>query len=333
MSSSVSSRAYRVFSWFSLVYTLAVVLWGAFVRATGSGAGCGDHWPVCNGEVVPRAPSVQTLIEYTHRLTSGLALMLVVVLCVWGLRTHAKGHPVRKAAVFSLVFMLTEAAVGAGLVLFKMVAGNESLARAWWMAAHLINTFLLVGAMTLTCWWAGGRERLMLRRQGLTGWLVAGSLVGLLVLGVSGAIAALGDTLFPASSLAEGLRQDVSPTAHVLLRLRVLHPVLAALVGALVVFSAAMVARLRPSAAVRRAAMQLGVLYALQLVAGLVNLVLLAPVWMQLVHLLLADVVWIVLVRLSAAGLALGAPRLQVPSSMHGGSSVDYRSSSPTRKG
>jgi heme a synthase len=312
MSSSVSSRSFRVFSWLTLVYTLAVVLWGAYVRATGSGAGCGDHWPVCNGEVVPRAPSVQTLIEYTHRLTSGLALVLAVVLCVWGLRAHAKGHPVRRAASASLVLMLTEAAVGAGLVLFKMVADNPSTARAFWMAAHLINTFLLVGAMALTCWWAEGRERLVLRRQGLTGWLVAGSLVGVLVLGVSGAIAALGDTLFPAASLAEGLSQDVSPTAHVLLRLRVLHPVLAVVVGALVVFSATMVARLRPSPAVRKAAGLLGVLYGLQLTAGLVNLVLLAPVWMQLVHLLLADVVWVVLVRLSAAGLALGAPRTDV---------------------
>jgi heme a synthase len=311
MNASVSSRAFRVFSWSTLVYTLAVVLWGAFVRATGSGAGCGDHWPVCNGEVVPRAPTVQTLIEYTHRLTSGLAMVLAVVLCVWGLRTHAKGHPVRKAAVFSLVFMLTEAAVGAGLVLFKMVAGNESLARAWWMAAHLLNTFLLVGAMALACWFAGGRERLTWRQQGLVGWLVAGSVAGLLVLGVSGAIAALGDTLFPASSLTEGFRQDVSPTAHVLLRLRVLHPLLAVVVGALVVFSAATVARLRPSPETKRAALQLGGIYALQLTAGLVNLLLLAPVWMQLVHLLLADGVWIVLLRLSAAGLAEGAPRAE----------------------
>jgi cytochrome c oxidase assembly protein subunit 15 len=310
MSSAESSRAFRVFSWSALVYTLAVVLWGAFVRATGSGAGCGDHWPVCNGEVVPRMPSVQTLIEYTHRVTSGLAMVLAVVLCVWGLRAHAKGHPVRKAAVASLVLMMTEALVGAGLVLFKMVADNPSLARAWWMAAHLINTFLLVGAMALTAWWAEGRERVVARGQGLVGWLLAGSLVGVLVLGVSGAIAALGDTLFPATSLAEGWRQDMSPTAHVLLRLRVLHPVLAVLVGAGVVFSSALVARLRPSPEVRRAAGLLGVLYAVQLVAGLVNLVLLAPVWMQLVHLLLADGVWIVLVRLSAAGLAADAPRV-----------------------
>ena len=307
-----SSRAYRVFSWSTLVYTLGVVLWGAFVRATGSGAGCGDHWPACNGQVVPRAPSLQTLIEYTHRLTSGVALVLAVTLCVWGLRAHAIGHPVRGAAVFSLVFMLTEAAVGAGLVLFKMVAHNESIARAFWMATHLLNTFLLVGAMTLTAWWAGGRERWVLRRQGLAGALVAGSVLGLLVLGVSGAIAALGDTLFPASSLTQGFAQDVSPTAHLLLRLRMLHPLFAVSVGAGVVFSAAMVARLRPSSEARRAALQLGVLYALQLGAGALNVVLLAPVGMQRGRLLRAGLVWVVVVRLGGGGLALDAPREDV---------------------
>jgi cytochrome c oxidase assembly protein subunit 15 len=305
----MSTRRFQLCSWRTLAYTLAVVLWGAFVRATGSGAGCGDHWPVCNGEVVPRAPSVQTLIEYTHRVTSGLALVLAVVLCVWGLRAHARGNPVRRGAVLSLVFMVTEALVGAGLVLFQMVARNTSTARAYWMAAHLINTFVVVGGLALTAWWAGGREKVERRGQGLTGWLVGASLLGVLGLGVSGAIAALGDTLFPATSLAEGLAQDVSPTAHVLLRLRVLHPVLAVGVGALVVVAAMMVERLRPSPEVRRAAWQLRVLYAVQLMAGVVNLVLLAPVWMQLVHLLLADAVWIALVWLGAAALARGAPR------------------------
>lgn len=304
-----SSRRFRMFAWTVLAYTLAVVLWGAFVRATGSGAGCGDHWPACNGEVIPRAPTVQTLIEYTHRVTSGIALVLAVVLCVWGVRTHPKGHPARSAAVLSLVFMVTEALVGAGLVLFQMVAQNTSIARAWWMAAHLLNTFLLVGAQALTVWWAGGRARVVVRGQGLAGALAWAAVAGLMVLGVTGAIAALGDTLFPAKSLAEGLRQDVSETAHVLVRLRVLHPVLAVGVGALMVVVGRMLARLRPSAEVKRSAMLLTVLYAVQLAAGLVNLVLLAPVWMQLVHLLLADIVWILVVRLVAAGLAEDAPR------------------------
>jgi cytochrome c oxidase assembly protein subunit 15 len=309
MTFPASSRRFQLFSYAVLGYTLAVVLWGAFVRATGSGAGCGDHWPVCNGVVIPREPTVATLIEFTHRVTSGLAMVLAVVLCVWGLRGHAKGHPVRRASVLALVLMLTEAAVGAGLVLLKYVEHNQSIGRAFWMAAHLINTFLLIGAQALTAWWAGGRSRLVFRGQGLAGALVVAAVSGVMLLGVSGAIAALGDTLFPATSLAEGLRQDLSETAHVLVRLRVLHPMIAVVMGAVVVAVASLLARLRPSAEVKRGARLVGVLYAVQLCAGLINLVLLAPVWMQLVHLLLADLVWIALVRLCAAGLAQDAPR------------------------
>ncbi|HEX8701797.1 MAG TPA: COX15/CtaA family protein [Myxococcaceae bacterium] len=309
MTFPASSRRFQLFSYAVLGYTLAVVLWGAFVRATGSGAGCGDHWPVCNGVVIPREPTVATIIEFTHRVTSGLAMVLAVVLCVWGLRGHSKGHPVRRASVLALVLMLTEAAVGAGLVLLKYVADNQSIGRAFWMAAHLINTFLLIGAQALTAWWAGGRARLVFRGQGLAGGLVLAAVSGVMLLGVSGAIAALGDTLFPASSLAEGFRQDLSETAHVLVRLRVLHPMIAVVMGAVLVAVAHLLARLRPSPEVKRGATLVGVLYALQLCAGLINLVLLAPVWMQLVHLLLADLVWIALVRLSAAGLAEDAPR------------------------
>lgn len=312
MTYPASSRRFQVFSYAVLAYTLAVVLWGAFVRATGSGAGCGDHWPQCNGVVIPREPSVATLIEYTHRLTSGLVLLMSVALCIWGLRAHVKGHPVRRAASMQLVFMLTEAAIGAGLVLFQYVAHNQSIGRAFWMMAHLINTFLLIGAQTLTVWFAGGRSRLTLRGQGLAGALVGTGLVALMLLGVTGAIAALGDTLFPATSLAEGLQQDVSETAHVLLRLRVLHPLLAVGTGALVVVMASFTARLRPSAEVKQGAMLLGILYAVQLAAGVINLVLLAPVWMQLIHLLLADLVWICLIRLAAAGLAEDAPRAEL---------------------
>ena len=107
-----------------LAYNLAVILWGAYVRASGSGAGCGAHWPLCNGEVIPRAPSIATLVEYSHRLTSGLALLGVVALMVWTWRVWGRGHPARRGALLSLIFILTEAAVGAGLVLFELVADN-----------------------------------------------------------------------------------------------------------------------------------------------------------------------------------------------------------------
>ncbi|HYG64390.1 MAG TPA: COX15/CtaA family protein, partial [Thermoanaerobaculia bacterium] len=180
------------YSWFTLAYTIAVILWGAAVRATGSGAGCGSHWPLCNGEVVPRAPGVETLIEFSHRVTSGLALLFVVGLAVAAFRSRPRGHSARRAALWSLFFMLTEAAVGAGLVLFEMVADNQSMARALWMGAHLINTFFLVAAMTLTVHFAGGGAPFRLRGQGSAGGWLALGFAGLLLSGVSGAVAALG---------------------------------------------------------------------------------------------------------------------------------------------
>jgi len=311
MTHAASSRRFQAFSVGVLVFTLGVILWGAFVRATGSGAGCGDHWPHCNGEVVPREPTVQTLIEYTHRLTSGLVMILAVALCVWALRAHAKGHPVRKAASWALFFMLTEALVGAGIVLLKYVADNASLGRAVWMGVHLVNTFLLVGAQTLVIRFARGRAPLTFRGQGWVGVLVGTSVAGMLLLGVSGAVAALGDTLFPSETLMEGLRQDVSDTAHVFIRRRILHPVLAVSLGALLVLIGRWMARLRPSVEVKRAALIISILYSVQLMAGLVNVVLLAPVWLQLVHLLLADFVWMAVVSLCAAGLAADAPRAE----------------------
>src|SRR5512139_2354559 len=110
------------YAWGDLAYNVLVVLWGAYVRATGSGAGCGSHWPLCNGVVVPRAPQVETMIEFSHRLTSGLSLVLIAVLVVWGFRVYNRGHRVRKALVASGVLIITEALIGAGLVLFGWVA-------------------------------------------------------------------------------------------------------------------------------------------------------------------------------------------------------------------
>lgn len=286
-----------------LGYTILVILWGAYVRATGSGAGCGAHWPLCDGQVIPRAPSVEMLIEYSHRLTSGLALLGVVALAWWTWRAHGPGHRARRGAGWSLFFMLTEAGVGAMLVLFELVADNASMARGLFMAVHLINTFLLVGALTVTCHWlSGGADLDLRRRPGATAAIVALA-AGLLLVGVSGAVAALGDTLFPASSLEEALRADLSPTSHVLIRLRLLHPLVAVVVAAAV---ALVTFRLPVGDDDRRgrlAAITVVGTTIVQVLAGFVNVLLLAPVWMQILHLLLADVLWIAFVVLAASVL------------------------------
>ncbi|MCA9623508.1 MAG: COX15/CtaA family protein [Myxococcales bacterium] len=163
------------FAWGVLAFTLLVIVWGTFVRATGSGAGCGSHWPTCNGEVIPRAETIETAIELTHRLTSGLSFLLVVALMIAALRARPKGHPMRKAAVWSFVFMITESAVGAGIVLLRYVADDQSPARAVWVAVHLINTFLLTASLTVAARQSGeDAAPLRWRARGL--WVLAAAL-------------------------------------------------------------------------------------------------------------------------------------------------------------
>ena len=287
------------FAWLVLAWNLPVILWGALVRVTGSGAGCGNHWPDCNGTFTPSA-NAATLIEYTHRAMTGIDSFLVVLLVVWAFRAFPRGHRVRLGAALSATFLVSEALIGAALVKFDLVAGNTSPARLYWQSAHLMNTLTLLAVLALTAWWGGGRPAL--RVGGRPAAIAAIGLGIAMLLGVSGAIAALGDTLYPSRSLAAGLAQDFSASANLFIRLRLWHPAIAVAAAAWLTFYAVSSARRRPD--LRRAAQILIALVGLQIAAGVSNLLLLAPAWMQIVHLLLADLVWISLVLLCAGNLA-----------------------------
>ncbi|HXK09396.1 MAG TPA: COX15/CtaA family protein [Vicinamibacteria bacterium] len=293
------------FAWVVLGWNVVVILWGAFVRATGSGAGCGAHWPLCNGEVVPRAPALETMVEFTHRATSGTALLLVLALALWIFGSRPKGHPARWAAGAALVFILVEAAVGAALVLFHLVGANDSVARALFMAGHLANTFVLLACLALAAHWSGTDARIRPEAVARFGRGLGVTAVVLVGVGKSGAVAALGDTLYPADSLLGGLAQDVSPTAHLLLQLRLAHPILAVAGALCVAFVAGRVFQATADVAARSAAWSVSALAFLQLAAGLLNVALLAPVWMQIAHLLLADLLWIAFVLLAVRALSL----------------------------
>ena len=296
MQTAISDRPFARYAWGVLAFNVAVVLWGAFVRATGSGAGCGQHWPLCNGDLVPVAPTLKTIIEFTHRVTSGIDLALVAILLVWAFRRFPRLHPVRLGAVLATIFLMTEALLGAALVMLEHVAKNQSTSRGYSLSLHLINTLTLLACLALTAWWAMGKPAV--RIAGRPAWMAGASLGLVMLLGVSGAIAALGDTLFPARSLAEAFAQDFDPASSIFVRLRVLHPMLAAAAGTWLVFYAVAIAGRRRD--LRSGAWLLLGLVGAQLAAGAANLLLRAPVWMQMVHLLLADALWITLVILCA---------------------------------
>jgi heme A synthase len=269
-----------------------VIVWGAYVRATGSGAGCGAHWPLCNGEVLPRAAALTTRIEFFHRVTSALALIAVVALVVMAWRIFPRRSLVRRMAAASLVFLLLEAVLGAGLVLFRLVEDNASVARALMMGAHLANTFLLLACLSWTVGAAEGGwlpSHRRVRRSSQLVWALA----GLTLVGISGAVAALGDTLYPPASLRGAVEQELSATGEVLVRLRVAHPFVAVIVGGTLLLLVKTIAERASAPRVRRRAAAVAGLVLLQVLGGIVDVVLLAPIPVQLAHLLMADLLWI----------------------------------------
>ena len=300
---SYAMARFAKFCWLVLFYTVLVILWGAFVRATGSGAGCGSHWPLCNGEVIPRAPAIETLIEFTHRITSGLLGLLVLAMGIWAFRAYPRRHIVRLGALLSLFFTLTESLVGMLLVRYEWVARDVSYGRAVMMAIHMANTLLLLGALTLTAYWASGGARFGLRGHGWLGAGVLGALLLMIILSTSGAITALGDTLLHLGAIEQ------SPViGQTLLALRIYHPWMAILASVYMILVLTTVALQRPTRLTTRLAVAFNLLYVGQLLLGAINVWLKAPVWMQLVHLAITDILWIMLV-IFAAGVLAAQPK------------------------
>jgi cytochrome c oxidase assembly protein subunit 15 len=290
----MSKLTFQRFAWFTLGFCVLVILWGAMVRATGSGAGCGDHWPLCNGNVVPTSDQVKTWIEYSHRLTSGLSLLLVIALYVFSRRIFPLGNFTRSAAGYSLIAIIIEALIGAGLVLLRLVEHDQSLDRAISIALHLVNTLFLLGSLTLTAV-SVFEPNPRWRWPELSGrWKVRGILWGFALVGALGALTALGDTLFPVTNLAEEFRQKFAGRRHFLEQIRMFHPLLAvAWVGAAWLWLAAIT---DSQPALKRRATFFLWLAAGNLAFGMANVLFLAPIWMQIVHLLWAETLWILLV-------------------------------------
>lgn len=298
------------FAWAVVAYNVLVILWGALVRATGSGAGCGNHWPLCNGQVIPLSPGIHTVIEFTHRMMTGGSIFAVLVLLAWTFRGTVKGQAARLFAVASSVLLVNEAFLGALLVKLGYVTGNQSMGRVVLLSIHLGNTLLLLAALTLTARMLATKQRLdELAASGAKKVWVFLGVAATLVVGVSGSLAALGDTLFPASSLRAAFAQDVAAGSPWLLRLRGVHPVSAVVAGIFVLW---LVGQARRAGAGQLAGWVLGLL-GFQFALGLADVLLLAPVWMQILHLLGADLYWVALVALAAAVVLPGEPRLRLP--------------------
>lgn len=275
----------------NLVYSLVVIGWGVLVRASSSGAGCGAHWPLCNGEIIPTGARIQTLIEFAHRSSSGISLILVAIGLFWSRQIAVKGSPIRKAAGLTAIAIVLEALLGAGLVLLRLVEFDQSALRAFSISLHLINTLFLLGSIATLAFLSRHRTFYEKREFNLFPRepLFVVALAAFITLGVSGAITALGDTLFPATSLANGMQQDFATGAHFLIKLRVIHPVLATAWIVLVFLWSKRLETLELKNI--RSLLLLAVIC--QFFLGVINWLLMAPTAMQILHLEVADGVFL----------------------------------------
>jgi cytochrome c oxidase assembly protein subunit 15 len=295
------SRALPRFAALTLGFMILVILEGAVVRATGSGAGCGNHWPLCNGEVIPVHPRVATIIEFVHRQLTTVITLLVAALITWTFRANPRGHRARRAAVWCGILLLTEAFLGAMLVKGGYVEANASNMRVFMQCIHFTNTMLLMAALTLTWFWLSPRPQLAASAKPARpiAWL---AIAATILVGATGSVAALADTLFPSPSLVAGFAQDFAANAPLLIRMRWLHPA-AAVVG--------LACAIWLSLHLRNTLGKLVLaLIAAQFVLGTADVLLLAPTWMQVLHLLGADIYWVALV--AACSLIL-FPREELP--------------------
>jgi heme A synthase len=311
MNAELKLSGFAKYAWFVLAYNIVVIVWGVFLRASKSGDGCGQHWLTCHGEVIPSAPELKTVIEFSHRITSALDGLIVIGLLIWAFlrwksgKYGEKSSLVLKMAIATMVFVIVEGLLGAGLVLTGNTAETLTAARPFWMAGHLITTLVLLMFLTLTAWFAGGGKALNFKAQPKILLLLALAVLGILFIGMSGSVAALSSMLFPSETLTEGLAKDFSATSNILLRLRISHPILSVSVGVyLILLAGWLKAKARENFRIRGWAKALTILVLIQFASGLVTLLTLAPIVMQIVHLVLADAVWISFVLLSASVLA-----------------------------
>ena len=294
------------YAWFVLGWNIVVILWGVFLRASKSGDGCGQHWLTCRGEVIPSAPELKTIIEFSHRVTSSMAGLLLIVLFVWAFwrwRTlnNKQNWLTVKTALMSLVFVIIEGLLGAGLVLTGNTAENLTPERPVWMAGHLVNTFILLAFLTLTARYASGGRPIYFREERKYLAAIVIGIAAIFLIGISGSIAALSHMIFPSGTVAAGVAMDFSPTSNMLLRLRLLHPITAILSSVFLIFLTGWLSRQagdQPS--VSRWSNILSILVLCQIAFGAATLLTLAPIVMQIGHLLLADAIWISFVMMSA---------------------------------
>lgn len=283
-------------AWFNLVWTILVILWGAVVRATNSGAGCGNYWPLCGQSLVPTFEVFHTYVEFTHRVMSGILLITIFIMFMIG-RNRFKNSPIRRQLnTLVFIFLLVEALLGAGLVVFELVEDNDSTFRIIAISLHLLNTFILVGLTALNAFFVS-KPNLKITNLTLKVTFKV-ILLFILIIGVSGAVTSLADTVFPPKSFSETMSDWVDPQAHLLQRLRPFHPIIAGLLGLGILGYVNQFFHPKSSWG-KKLRRWIHIFILIQFGLGSLNIILHVPLTVQILHLLFADLIWIAAIYLA----------------------------------
>ena len=276
-------KKYLIFLWF---YSILVVVWGAWVRISNSGDGCGESWPLCNNLILPDTSNVHTLIEFIHRVSTGTYGVLILVLVLWAFKIFKPKHPVRKITVFVLSLTILEALIGAMLVMFGLVGENTGFSRLTVMSLHQVVSVLLTGSIMRTYY----TTKLCTRPSP---WVLVIKVLFLLIV-ATGGITALSNTHFPSNSIIEGFLSDIDRSSHILLRIRVIHPIMAISFFVAILF---MLKKLYKNFEYRIYAKHLTLALSIGVLVGILTLITLSPTYMKLVHLVVAHAIWALVVR------------------------------------
>ena len=267
-----------------LLLSIASILAGAFVRATGSGDGCGATWPTCKGKIIPALSDTSELIEFSHRSVSGV--LLVVTLIIFAkTRKFQKDSLVRIVTNYLTFFVIFEALIGAVIVIFEWVGLNSSLPRIIAVPIHLVNTFGLLGSYAIL--YKILQDDLQnIKNMFNKNFLLISSLF--LLSGATGSITALADVLFPSASFVEGFLADFDRTSEVLTRLRILHPIISSTLS-IVLYVYATGIRKKYNVSVK----PLQILILISVFLGVINVLSNIVLPLSILHLAIADFLWI----------------------------------------
>ena len=259
-----------------------MILWGAWVRISHSGDGCGQSWPSCQGQyLIDSGEQEKTWIEWIHRATSGLFGIVVLILVVWSFLKFPLRHPVCKSVLCVFLFTISEALIGARLVLAGLTGSNTSPVRMLTMNLHLLNSLLLVSSL-FVCW------RFSIGRRFSFSWQSFTPILVFLMIAVFGSVSSLASSLFPSHSLWEGLALDFNPESPWLIRLRLLHPLLALILGGAFLYYCFFKDKPEQGDKAQTCSRKIFIIcLCLLLLSGLMNLLLLSPVFLKLTHLLI----------------------------------------------